>query len=66
MSPDSPALLMLAMLAFPLIMFTSGIISVFDLTLLPAVFCDIHHGHNKKALRLICPAEKNILFGIPQ
>ena len=44
-----PALLMLATLAFLLIMFTCGIIFVFYLILFPAGFSDIHLGHNKTA-----------------
>ena len=38
--PDPPALLMLATLAFLLIMFTSGIMYVFYLILFPAGFSD--------------------------
>ena len=45
---DPPPLLTLATLAFPLIMFAPGIISVFYLMFL-AGFYDIHPGHNKKA-----------------
>ena len=45
--PDSPAPLTLATPAFPLIMFTSGIISTFYLILLSACFSDIHPGHNE-------------------
>ena len=47
--PEPPALLTLATIAFPLIMFTAGIISVFYLTLFPAGFPNIHPGHNKMA-----------------
>ena len=45
---DPPALLMLATLAFLLIMFSPGIISVFFL-IFPAGFYDIHPVHNKTA-----------------
>ena len=48
-SPEPPALLTLATIGFPLIMFTAGIISVFYLTLFPAGFPDILPGHNKMA-----------------
>ena len=44
---DPPALLKLAGIAFLLIMFAPGIISVFYL-MFPAGFYDIHPGHNKK------------------
>ena len=47
--PDPPALLTLAMLTFLLIMFTSGIISIFYLILFPAGFSGRHLGHNKTA-----------------
>ena len=44
---DPPTLLELAIVAFLLIMFAPGIISVFYL-MFPAGFYDIHPGHNKK------------------
>ena len=58
---DPPALLTLATLAFPLIMFATGIISVFYL-MFPDGFNDIHPGHNKHGNDLFSQ-EKNILFG---
>ena len=45
--PAPPALSASATLAFPLIMFTPGIMYVFYLILFPAGFYDIHPGHNK-------------------
>ena len=47
--PRPLALLTLTRLAFVLVMFTPGIMSVFYLNLFPAVFSDIHPGHNRKA-----------------
>ena len=46
MPPGPPTPLTLATPAFPLIVFTPGIMPVFYLILLPAVFSDIHPGHN--------------------
>ena len=46
-TPDPLALLTLAMIAFLLIMFTPGIMSVFYLILIPASFSDIHPCYNK-------------------
>ena len=56
-SPGSPAPLTLTTLAFLLITFTPGIMSVFYLILFPASFSDKHPGHNNMAW------ESNILFG---
>ena len=46
--PSALLQLTLATIAFPLIVFAPGIISVFYL-MFPAGFYDIHRGHNKKA-----------------
>ena len=62
---DPPALLMLATLAFPLIMFAPGIISVFYL-MFPAGFYDIHPGPEKRHGTDLFSRKSNILFGIPQ
>ena len=47
--PDPSVLLTLATLAFPLIMFTTGIMYVFYLILFLAGFSDMHPGYNKTA-----------------
>ena len=62
---DPPALLTLATLAFLLIMFAPGIISVFFL-MFPAGFYDIHPVHIKRHGTDLFGRESNILFGIPQ
>ena len=51
---DLSTLLTLTMLAFPLIIFTPGIMSVFYLMLIPAGFSDIHPGHNKTTWEKEC------------
>ena len=62
--PDHPAPFTLTMLAF-LLMFISGIMSVFYLILFLAGFSDTHPGHNKTAGNYLLSQEKLYIIWYP-